>query len=201
MQEITKPKLLIGEGKEEVYFFNALLKHLGIDDVQVENYEGKKKLVSYVKAIPVRPNFHVLQSVAVVRDADDNPERAFQSVSDALKIGGMNPPSGHSQFSVGCPKVGVFIMPDGQRTGMLEDLCMHSVEGDPATPCVEEYLTCILRVRQIQILPALKSKAWVHAWLASKEQPDKRLGEAAAAGYWPWDDKVFSKLTEFLRSL
>jgi len=39
--EITKTKLVIGEGWEEVRFFNALLQHLGIDNIQTEQYGGK----------------------------------------------------------------------------------------------------------------------------------------------------------------
>lgn len=48
-REITQPKLLIGEGQEEVRFFNALLKHLGRQDVQVENYSGKDQLRTRLK--------------------------------------------------------------------------------------------------------------------------------------------------------
>jgi len=44
--QISKPKLLIGEGLEEVLFFNALLSYLKISDVQVEQYGGKQKLVT-----------------------------------------------------------------------------------------------------------------------------------------------------------
>jgi hypothetical protein len=41
-QALSKPKLLIGEGKEEVAFFKAFLSHLNITDVQVEEYGGKR---------------------------------------------------------------------------------------------------------------------------------------------------------------
>lgn len=36
LKELSKPKLLIGEGKEEELFFTAFLTHLNISDVQVE---------------------------------------------------------------------------------------------------------------------------------------------------------------------
>ena len=38
---ITKKKLLAVEGKDEVNFFNELLKHLDIKNVQVEDVGGK----------------------------------------------------------------------------------------------------------------------------------------------------------------
>ncbi len=40
-QTISQPKLLLGEGKDEVLFFSALLKHLQIKDIQVVQYGGK----------------------------------------------------------------------------------------------------------------------------------------------------------------
>ncbi len=45
------------------------------------------------------------------------------------------------------------------------------------------------------------AKARVHAWLASQIEPDKRLGEAAKAGYWPWDSPGFDRLKQFLQAL
>ena len=43
-RELDHPKLLIGEGKDEVSLFDALLNHLAITDVKVEEYGGKEKL-------------------------------------------------------------------------------------------------------------------------------------------------------------
>ncbi|NJO16485.1 MAG: hypothetical protein HC877_12310 [Thioploca sp.] len=41
----------------------------------------------------------------------------------------------------------------------------------------------------------------VHAWLSSQNEPDKRLAEAAEAGYWPWESPVFDLLKQFLIEL
>jgi len=40
-QVLSKHKLLIGEGKEEVDFFTAFLAHLNISDIQVEQYGAR----------------------------------------------------------------------------------------------------------------------------------------------------------------
>lgn len=91
---IIKSKLLLGEGIEEVYFFNALLDHLGITDVQVDQYDGKSRIAAGLRAIKDRSGFiNQVVSVGVTRDADyaddpaDDPaaaQRAFLSVSGAL---------------------------------------------------------------------------------------------------------------------
>ena len=82
---------------------------------------------------------------------------------------------------------------------MLEDLCLAGVQADPAMPCVPEFFDCVQRRANRQ--PNNLAKARVHAWLASQVEPDKRLGEAAEAGYWPWASPAFAPLTSLLRVL
>ena len=57
--ELDKPKLLIGEGKDEIQIFTAMLRHLGIDDIKVEDYGGKTKLPDYLDALKLRPGCRV----------------------------------------------------------------------------------------------------------------------------------------------
>jgi hypothetical protein len=199
MLEIKKPKLLLVEGKEDVRFFKALLKHMLIDSVQVEETQGKTKLPNFIKTLPLAPNYENVESIAAVRDADDNPDGALQSVSNAFKSAGMNCPSGHGAFSEGRPKTGMFIMPDGVSSGMLEDLCLKAVLDDPAFRCVEDYFNCIAKAGVSEPKPITKAK--LYAWLASRENAGRLVGEAAEAGYWRWDHEVFKKLLAFLNEM
>jgi hypothetical protein len=197
--EITENKLLIGEGVDEVRFFKALLGHLGLGQIQVEQYGGKTKLSRYLKNLPNIPGFAKLVSIGVTRDADSDPASALQSVTSGLHQAGLPSPSVHGAPQTITPKMTVFILPSAQNTGMLEDLCMNSVELDSALGCVDEYLACVLQRSNRQ--PANLAKARVHAWLASNVKPDLRLGEAAEAGLWPWASAAFDGLKEFLRDL
>ena len=88
-KQLSQPKLLIGEGREEVVFFTALLKHLDLNDVQIEEYRGKDRLRPYLRGLHVRPNFPQLVSLGIVRDADADATSAFQSVSGALRDAGL----------------------------------------------------------------------------------------------------------------
>jgi hypothetical protein len=196
---IEKPCLLIGEGVEEVRFFTALLKHLGIQGVQVEQCAGKRVFKKYFSAQAVRSGFDRVDSIVIVQDADDNPDGTLASVCETVRVCGLTPPSRHADFSDGRPRVGVFIMPDGSRPGMLESLCVDSVAEDAAMECVRDFLECV-RDRCGRV-PSPIEKAQTHAWLASRAAPDKRLGEAAEAGYWPWDHAAFMGLVEFLRRI
>lgn len=198
---INKPKLLLGEGKDEVRFLNALLGELRITDIQVVDYGGKTLLKDYLEVLAKTPNsgFAGLVSLAITRDADTDAAGAFASACAALANAGLAVPSAHGQFAGANPQVGVWILPDGITPGMLEDLCMASVQTDLALPCVDEYFRCVGQRAGRQ--PNNIAKARLHVWLASQAEPDKRLGEAAEKGYWPWDAAAFQPLIRFLQSL
>ncbi len=192
---LEMPTLLVGEGKDELRFFGALLKHLGRTDVQVEECQGKDGLRRYLKALVVRTGFETLERILIVQDGDNNPDGRFNSVRDIVANCDLVPPMRHAQISDGKPAVGVFIMPDGLREGMLEDLCLSSVADDPAMKCVDGFISC---VEELGNDPKPRSKARLHAWLASRESPGKLLGEAADAGEWKWRHATFRPLIAFL---
>jgi hypothetical protein len=198
-QALSKPKLLIGEGKEEVDFFTAFLTHLNIRDIQVEQYGGKQGLKSYLRTLVVRPGYLDIVSLGITRDADNSAQSAFQSVCNSLNRASLPVPSQPREIVGDNPQVSIMILPDSQNTGMLEDLCLAAVETDPVLQCVDEYFDCVYTT--VGREPNNKAKARVHAWLSSQIEPDKRLGEAAKAGYWPWNSPGFDSLKQFLQAM
>lgn len=207
---IIKPKLLLGEGIEEVYFFTAFLGYLGITDVQVDQYDGKTNIGAGLRAIKDRSGFlNLVVSLGVTRDADfaDDPaedalasQRAFQSVSGALAHANLPVPGAPLVRAAGAPDISVFILPDNQRPGMLEDLCIAAMDA-PDIGCAEQYFECVsLKAGRDQIRRNV-SKSRVHAWLATQTEPDKHLGQAAQAGYWDWGNPAFDQLKQFLQAL
>jgi hypothetical protein len=200
LAQITRPKLLLGEGVDEVRFFKSFLAHLGVADIQVEQYGGKTRLAAFLQTLVTPlPGFAALTTLALTRDADTDATGAFQSVSAALTAAGLAAPAGHGLAAGTTPRVHVFILPDGVNPGMLETLCLESVKNSPAFPCVTSYFSCALRTASRQ--PKNWDKAFLHAWLASEVEPDRRLGEAADAGYWPWGSPAFAPLERFLLGL
>lgn len=196
---IEQSNVLVVEGKEEVFFFEALIKHLGLQNIQIMDMKGKTRLRARLKALASSPRFADVISLGVVRDANKDPIAAFQSVRDALQAVGLAAPerplvpAGHS------PQVMVMILPEEGAPGMLEDLCLRAVVQDPAMLCVEQYFQCLQQ--QGLSLPHNTSKAKVQVFLASREEPGKRLGEAAQAGYWPWGDESFEQVRAFLQQI
>ena len=195
----SEPKLLLVEGRDEELVLGALLRHLGIHDVQVQNYGGKNRLGYFLVSLTGEPNFDQIQSLGIVRDADDNAHSALESVQSGLRNVGLPIPQTFLSPAGNGPTVSVFIMPDNDGPGALERLCLNAWAEDPAMPCVDAFMQCVQD--NADKPPVAADKARLHAFLASREDPDLRLGLAAQRGYLPWHRPAFAALSTFLRNL
>lgn len=192
-------KQLLVEGREEQFFFDAFLRHLGINDVQIQNCGGKDNLRAVLRTVAGSLDFPLVSSIGIVRDADDNAQSALQSVQNSLGNTGLPVPQSFLTSAGEFPKVSVFIMPDNSNAGALERLCLSALADEPAMPCVEDFLKCVNDA--VSDPPQDQSKAQIHAFLASGQDPELRLGEAAQRGYIPWTHSAFEPLAQFLREL
>ncbi len=199
IQEIKEPKLLIVEGIDERNFFSALKNDLDLPGIQILDIGGKTQFRGRIKAVRNETDFKKVVSLGIVRDADDNAENAFTSVCDALSEAGLPDPTGIMTPAGSSPQVIVMIVPHGRNTGMLEDVCLDAVAGEPAMSCVDAYFNCLNSHGVPR--PTNMSKAKTRVYLASKARPDLRLGEAARASYWQLQHTAFNHLRSFLQSL
>ncbi len=200
LQAIGKAGLLLVEGRDDRRFFSALLHHLGIRNVDVREMHGRHNLRIRVRVITELPGFRdSVTAFGIVRDANSDPAAAFQSMCDALRAAGLEVPGRCGEPCGEAPRVGVMILPSESEPGALEDVCLRAVEDDPAMPCVDEYFDC-LSGRGLET-PRQESKGRVHTFLASRERAGLRLGEAAEAGYWPWEASTFLPVKDFLKGL
>jgi len=203
-ESITKPNVLIVEGKDDKLFLGALIKHLAIESIQVLPIGGKTKFGKNLKGLKPTPGFDDVKSLGIIRDADTNPKSAFQSVCDALDDVGLPVPDKPLEPAGQEPSVTVLILPKENASGCLETLCLEAQEREPAMHCVEEYFECLRKHGVSEPSnPSTLCKAKVHVFLASKKKAGLRLGESARSkyGYWPWDHNAFDQVRDFLRGI
>ena len=210
--EVREEALLLGEGRDEEEFFRALLKHCGFSGVQVIEYKGKTKLRTELEAITLISGFDRVRRLAFTRDANGNSQSAFQSVSDVLKKLDLPTPKNPGEYtSKTHPIVGVFILPDNERSGMLEDLCLESVADHPVMTCVDQFMTCLhdelddsgdaSAVGANGRFPKTPAKARAHAFLAGMPALVEQVGLAGQKGYWNFDHACFGDIKAFLKPL
>lgn len=180
-QPLTKSKLLLVEGKDEQNLFTALVSHLSLADFQIIAAGGYTQFQSRLKAVMITPGWENVQTLAIIRDADNDAAAAFQSIRSVLQRCGLPSPQRPEALLSDTPSVSVLIVPPHAATGMLEDVCLESVQDDPAMPCVTDYLNC-LRNSGIE-QPANMAKASVRAFLASQEWLEVALYEQLQAQF------------------
>ncbi len=198
---INQPKLVIVEGRDEVRVFNSLLSnHLHISNIQVQDYEGYYQLPEFLRSLVRMTNFGVVRSLAVVADADTNRTGRDQSIRDHLANVGLPVPA--SPLTVASRdglNVAYLIVPHNTPGMMLEDVCLESVSTDPAMTCIDDYYSCVTNSGLPGPRNLAMSKARVHAFLASREEPDLRLGEAAQKGIWQFSHGAFDPMKDLLQ--
>ena len=198
---ITSDRVLVVEGEDERRFFGAFIKHHGLPEFQIMPIGGKTQLRAGIRALKAAPGFSEVSGLVVVRDADDNATHAFQAVAHALRDAELPVPKAPFAVCQGRPRTLVLIIANVQGCGNLEDLCLASVSQDPAIPCVDQYFDCLRKAGLAASMGAHDSKARAQAFLASRQRPGLRLGEAAEAGYWPFDSPAFAPLKKALSSV
>lgn len=194
-------KLLLVEGRDEENLFEAFLRHLGISGIRILSYRGKNNLQNRLEVYVDTPGFGQVQSIGIVRDADDSAQSALQSVQSSLRNVNLPSPQTFLTPAGDSPRVSVFIMPDNASGGALERLCLSALADDPAMPCVEDFLRCVNDNVPAGPKDQDQDKAKIHAFLASREDPALRLGESAQRNYIPFNHPAFTDLARFLSSL
>lgn len=209
---ITKRRQLLVEGHTPHLFFEVLTAHLQVEDLEIRNFRSNELFAGFIESFCSLAAYkeHVT-SLGIIRDAESLPARdtprppgeaakaAFDSVCHSLRAAGQVEPPGMGAFTAGPPKIGVFILPDCQRDGMLETLCLASVLTPGTTQCIDDFFKCMDREGRPN--PPNQTKARTFAFLASQDISDPLVGRAAQKGIWPWSHPAFEKLTQFLRAL
>ncbi len=108
-------------------------------------------------------------------------------------------PDATGNWSSTKPAVGVFILPDNQGAGMIESLCVSSLEhsetGRASLVCTDAFLQCLGAAGKTASNP---TKARLHATLAGWGHHDPRVGAAARQGAFDWNAPAFAPLAAFL---
>lgn len=201
---IESSRLLTVEGKDECNFFEALLQHININKVQIVDIGGKDKFPNEFQNLYNMEGFNKIECLGFVRDAEKKPaQSAFDSICNILKKHKLPIPSKINEIEKNCsPCIGIFIMPDNAGAGMLENLCLKTIELLPQYACVNEFIACFTQ-HQLENEKVVFNdpKARVQTYLASRSPIVNCLGQGALKGYWNFDHACLDDIKKFLKSL
>ncbi len=192
-QPVALEKLLLVEGETPAHFFEAALKEIGLaSEVEIRSYGGISQLAGYLGVLGSTAEFKAkVRSVGVVRDAEDDPAAARRAVEAAVRGAGLAP----------AVKVAIAILPDDNTAGMIETLCVRTVDSTPLFECVSQFLTCAEDKGAVLPQGPIRAKHQVQAYLATLPNPQMMPGLAAYKGAWPFSHAAFAAVRAFLLGL
>jgi len=202
MKEKFGKKLLV-EGKDDQHVIWALCeKFKVVESFDVVDCEGIDKLLAQ---IPVRLKESGLTGLGIIIDADAEINNRWNSLSSMLSAQGFNIPAeltgdGFITKNEGVV-IGVWIMPNNNLNGMLEDFIAFLVpENDKLLAIAGNTLQNIEHQNLDKYLPVHKSKALIHSWLAWQQDPGTPMGLAITKKYLTTDVETCKHLINWINN-
>ena len=179
-------KVLLVEGKDDCHVIMALCSYYNIPETfGIYECGNDISLLKRLNALILQPD--PPEAIGIVLDADypDIMSR-WQQIRQKIKDHGY--PFSKSPLPGGTilkkktqtPTIGIWLMPDNQKTGMLEDFVMEMAD----KTALQAAKDCVARAKEKGITtykPAHHSKAVIHTWLSWQDEPGKPLGQAITA--------------------
>ena len=151
------------------------------------------------------------QRIGVVVDADVNLKSRWESIVSILKKTGKYdcgkiglPQDGLLLDSTDStyPKVGIWLMPDNNQNGMLEDfMAMLATSDDTLMKKSEDVLTELEEEGIQKYKPVHRSKAKIHTYLAWQDVPGRPMGQAITANILNANSELALKFVKWLKEM
>ncbi|MDR1962213.1 MAG: hypothetical protein LBQ50_00340 [Planctomycetaceae bacterium] len=204
IKEKFEQKLLV-EGKDDQHVIWALCQQFGVkESFDVIDCEGFNNLF---EQIPQRLKQSGIKTLGIIVDADTDINARWQSIKNSVSLYGFIvsdrlPPEGLIFENAEGIKIGVWVMPNNETNGMLEDFIAFLVpEKDQLLPIADNVLNDIEKQKLEKYLPVHQSKARIHTWLAWQDEPGSPLGQSITKRYLSTDNHSCSLLIDWLKRL
>ncbi len=196
-------KLLLVEGKSDLHvFYNIFEKHSVKKSFKPESKDGE----GIYKSLPIYLKTDI-STLGVVIDADENINAKWDKLKNIFRKSGYTLPkhplqSGTIVNKDNAPTIGIWIMPDNNTNGMLEDFVKQLVpKDDLLMDYVEESLNKIEAQGLNKYRAIHKAKAVIYTWLAWQETPGTPMGLAIKKTFLDTNDELCLKFVKWVNDL
>ena len=198
----TGSKVVLTEGKNDCHVILALCQHHSLPETfGFWDCGSDTQLLKTMSAFLVRSE--PLIAMAVVLDADNpNLSSKWASIKGRLEKEQYTvPDTPHSEGSIlrqeGRPTVGIWLMPNNNVDGMLEDFCTQLAPAESMKFSGE----CVKSAEDkgfSSFIPNHRSKAEIHTYLAWQDEPGRPLGQAITAKCLDPEHPIARQFADFL---
>jgi hypothetical protein len=198
-------KLLLVEGNDDQHVIWALCDKFKL--AETFNVIDCKGIENLIDQIPVQLKKSAIDTLGIIIDADTDLISQWNRLRTILtqigyKIPEDLPTNGLIYNEEEYIKIGVWIMPNNNLNGMLEDfLSFLAPVDDKLMPIIREHLNSIEEMQLNKYKNVHKSKALIHSWLAVQEAPGTPLGLSITKRYLTTDVEVCKLFIDWLKEL
>ncbi len=204
IEEKFNQKLLV-EGNDDQHVIWAICQKFKLPhNFDVIDTLGVDELI---KQIPVRLKTPDLQTLGIVLDADTDLNRRWESLRTKLMASAYTlpeslPKEGLILEKEDAVKVGIWLMPNNESNGMLEDFIQFLIpKGDALLEKAKTVLAEIEAAELHRYKKAHHSKALMHSWLAWQEDPGTPMGLTITKQYLRLETKAANPFVNWLQKL
>jgi len=209
MRRENAPDRLLVEGSDDKWSVINLMKQYGVD---WDDTKARLPLVQdcggidgILKSVGVAVKTY--ERLGLVIDANSDLIVRWSRITSTLQKAGIKMADSPAQEGLIFPgidherKVGVWLMPDNNQMGKLEDFLSTLI---PSGDCCWEYADQVTKKAKDLGAPFMAKdslKARIHTWLAWQEKPGVPFGTAINAAYFKHDSPVAIRFVNWFRKL
>lgn len=196
-------KQLLVEGNDDMHVIMALCQKFSItENFEIIDCKGIDKLFAQV---PIRLKQSGFETLGIIIDADTGIKSRWSTLQSIfLKQVIILPdeiPNDGLILKTNSLTIGVWIMPNNDLNGMLEDFISFLIpKEDKLLPVANQTLEAIEKEKLNKYIPAHKSKALIHSWLSWQEDPGTPMGLAITKKFLTTQEEICKKLISWLNA-
>ena len=198
----SEAKLLLVEGLNDKHVVRHICgQHPEVPDFYIQDRAGINGVLATIDPDLRSPG---RQAVGIVVDMDDAPRSRWNEVAAQISRSGFRlttaPDADGTIVDHGQLRVGIWLMPDNQAAGELEDFVAQMIPADdPVWPLAQDYIAGIPPSAR-KFADGKTLRAQLHSWLAAREDP-RQMGLAIRARDLAVDSELCRKFTAWLTRL
>ena len=204
-REKFSQKLLL-EGKDDVFVVSKIWEttkgEFSFDRIDCD---GKDNIPDELRTYVLSGN---IETIGIIIDADDNPAGRWQKYQDELRKLGYEVPKQLDKNGTILngvernPKVGIWLMPNNDEMGVLEDFVATLIPQGDSLWFEAERILAEIEIKNLNKYASKdRPKALIHTWLAWQNNVGVNLSTAIAEKYLTTDSDLCQRFITWLNDL
>lgn len=201
-------KVLLVEGTDDVHVIKHICGNRGVNPI--DEIAPQQSVEQLLENLPVRLKESDIEVLGIVLDADTDFAGRWEALKHRLTQAGYGnvpqhpDPSGtilSPPANTLLPRFGVWIMPDNQSAGILENFLRFLVPAGSQLFCHAQSSVASIPVAERRFNELDEPKAVIHTWLAWQAEPGRPLGTAITAKFLDPNVPTVDVLVAWLNAL